>query len=59
MIILPHNYQTPDIFHKVADIVGGLALAREAPRGHRRSEVAERGATRRRAYDGVGLGGAG
>ena len=30
-IILAHNYQTPDIFHGVADIVGdSLALAREA-----------------------------
>ncbi|HEY4051122.1 MAG TPA: quinolinate synthase NadA, partial [Acidobacteriaceae bacterium] len=28
-----HNYQTPDIFHTVADIVGdSLALAREAAR---------------------------
>src|SRR5579875_130494 len=30
-IILGHNYQTPEIFHGVADIVGdSLALAREA-----------------------------
>jgi quinolinate synthase len=32
-IILAHNYQTPEIFHGVADIVGdSLALAREAQR---------------------------
>src|SRR5438067_9098802 len=32
-VILAHNYQTPDIFHTVADIVGdSLALAREATR---------------------------
>src|SRR5271170_5670655 len=30
-IVLAHNYQTPEIFHGVADIVGdSLALAREA-----------------------------
>lgn len=32
-IVLAHNYQTPEIFHTVADIVGdSLALAREAAR---------------------------
>src|SRR5260221_10812258 len=32
-VILAHNYQTPDIFHTIADIVGdSLALAREATR---------------------------
>src|SRR5258707_6681968 len=30
-VVLAHNYQTPDIFHTVADIVGdSLALAPEA-----------------------------
>src|ERR1700680_997621 len=33
VVVLAHNYQTPDIFHTVADIVGdSLALAREAAR---------------------------
>src|ERR1700753_1511995 len=30
-VVLAHNYQTPEIFHGIADIVGdSLALAREA-----------------------------
>src|SRR5271166_4153970 len=37
-VILAHNYQTPEIFHGVADIVGdSLALAREAARS--RAEI--------------------
>src|SRR5271163_3608010 len=37
-VVLAHNYQTPDIFHTVADIVGdSLALAREA--GKTRADV--------------------
>lgn len=36
-IILAHNYQSPEIFHCVADVVGdSLALAREAARGEAR-----------------------
>ena len=36
-IILAHNYQSPEIFHCVADIVGdSLALAREAAKGDAR-----------------------
>jgi hypothetical protein len=37
-VVLAHNYQTPDIFHCVADIVGdSLQLAREATRSMPRS----------------------
>jgi quinolinate synthase len=36
-IILAHNYQTPEIFHCVADVVGdSLMLAREAAKGDAR-----------------------
>jgi quinolinate synthase len=36
-IILAHNYQSPEIFHCVADVVGdSLALAREATKGDAR-----------------------
>ena len=36
-IILAHNYQSPEIFHCVADVVGdSLALAREAAKGESR-----------------------
>ncbi len=36
-IILAHNYQTPEIFHCVADVVGdSLALAREAAKSEAR-----------------------
>jgi len=39
-IILAHNYQTPEIFHCVADIVGdSLALAREAAKAEARTIV--------------------
>ena len=47
-VILAHNYQTPEIFHCVADIVGdSLALAREATQGRCRCHRA-----RRRAFHG-------
>ena len=36
-IVLAHNYQSPEIFHCVADVVGdSLALAREATKGDAR-----------------------
>jgi quinolinate synthase len=36
-IILAHNYQSPEIFHCIADVVGdSLALAREAAKGDAR-----------------------
>ncbi len=36
-IVLAHNYQSPEIFHCVADVVGdSLALAREAAKGDAR-----------------------
>ncbi len=36
-IVLAHNYQSPEIFHCVADVVGdSLALAREAAKGEAR-----------------------
>src|SRR5208337_2645241 len=39
-IILAHNYQTPEIFHCVADVVGdSLKLAREAAKGDARMIV--------------------
>ena len=59
-VILPHNYQTPDIFTR-----SPTPSATAWPWHARRHEVAvdpevgRAGATRRRAYDGAGLGGAG
>ena len=51
-VVLAHNYQTPDIFHTVADIVGdSLALAREAARTDER-----RAASRRLLRQGTGGG---
>ena len=42
-IILAHNYQTPEIFHGVADLTGdSLALAREAAKARRGSNRAVR-----------------
>src|SRR6516162_2588730 len=36
-VILAHNYQSPEIFHCVSDVVGdSLALAREAAKGDAR-----------------------
>ena len=49
-IILAHNYQTPEIFHCVADIVGdSLALAREAARTVHPESAQESNLTHRRA----------
>ena len=43
-VVLAHNYQTPDIFHTVGDIVGdSLALAREAERTKARAIKRVRG----------------